>query len=140
MLILFCKYKDYNKVSDELGQKYGYKLELSLHSVKGKMKIFLNYAIDKLISKVNNSNIHDIFVKYFSKDKREFLHTSTDSNDLKVSLYSFYLEKDPNRLKAIDLFHKLREFYEVKHQHDSTASPLSELEESQLSAALANTT
>ena len=49
MIILYIKHRDFNKVSDDLGQKYGYDIGWSFHSVRVKLREFLQSSIDKLI-------------------------------------------------------------------------------------------
>lgn len=53
MILLYIKYKDINKVSDDLGQKYGYDIRSSFHSVREKLKYFLQKSIDKLLENVD---------------------------------------------------------------------------------------
>lgn len=50
MIILYIKHRDFNKVSDDLCQKYGYDVRWSLHSVKVKMRELLQASVDKLLT------------------------------------------------------------------------------------------
>jgi hypothetical protein len=49
MIISYIKWRDINKVSDLMCQKYGYDMRWSFHSVKNKLKELLNASINKLI-------------------------------------------------------------------------------------------
>lgn len=107
MIILYIKYKDYTRVSDDMGQKYGYDIKWSFHSVRVKLRDFLQKSIDKLISSITDIDIQSVFTKYFTRKRRDLLQESNEI-DLKIKLYSFYLEKKSTSLKVIDLINNLR--------------------------------
>ena len=73
MIILYIKHKDFNKVSDDLGQKYGYDIRWSFHSVRVKLREFLQKSIDRLIENINDPDIKNVFSKYFTRRRRELL-------------------------------------------------------------------
>ena len=96
-------------MSDDLCQKYGYDVKWSLHSVRVKMKEFLHSSLDKLISNFRE-DVREVYESYFSIQRRQLL-VESDDLDLKIQLYSYYLEKKTNYVKVKDLLQKLRQFF-----------------------------
>jgi hypothetical protein len=132
MLILYIKHKDYGKVADDMGQKYGYDIRWSFHSVRTKLRDFLQAALDKLISSIPHPNTQNIFKQYFTQQRRDLLQENSEP-ELKIKLYSFFLEKKTTTLKVIDLINTLREFFEI-FDGEATQASLPKLEQSELSA------
>lgn len=89
MIISYIKWRDLNKVSDLMCQKYGYDMKWSFHSVKNNLKLLVTSSINKLKKNFKPADL-DIYKHYFTYKNISYLQDDLDI-ELKIKLYSYYL-------------------------------------------------
>jgi hypothetical protein len=95
-------------------------MKWSFRSVKNNLKLLLNASINKLIRNFKKEE-EDIYGNFFTEKNRTLLHESQDI-DIKIKLYSYYLERRIKYIKVKDLLQKLREFFEIYGKENSETS------------------
>jgi hypothetical protein len=117
LLVLFIKWKDLTKVADLMCQKYGYHVQFSSLAIKNSLRTVLDASVDKLICNMRNRE-KDEYLNYFTPRNRTLLNEVSE-NEMKVTLYSYYMDTKNNYVKVKNLLIKLRDFFD-KYAGDET--------------------
>lgn len=110
LLVLFIKWKDLAKVSDLMCQKYGYIEKYSNLSTMKCLKQLLDASVDKLIRNMKPKEQGE-YLNYFTPRNRALLHEVSE-NEMKISLYSYYMDTKNTYIKVKNLLIKLRDFFD----------------------------
>lgn len=74
------------------------------------LKQLLDASVDKLIRNMKPKE-QDDYLNYFTQRNRALLHEVSD-NDMKISLYSYYMDTKNTYIKVKNLLIKLRDFFD----------------------------